>query len=116
MQLTFTTPQSVDEVKFFEIINDIETVLSKKGLSCEIVSDSFQPRKHIVVHIDHADTADGRIKDDAEKHDGFRVTGKRQDEEWHLGAAQNLAQAYGPDEPEYDVSMLREVNPDYDPR
>lgn len=43
-------------------------------------------------------------------------TGKTQDEEWLLGAAQNLSQAYGSDEPVYEVSMLKEVNPDYDPR
>lgn len=116
MQLTVTTPQSFDRAKLSEIMNDLELLLSRKGVSCEIVADSFQSRDHIVVRIDHADTADRGFTDNLGKGDNYRETGESQDEEWLLGAAHNLASAYGPDEPEYDVSMLREVNSDYDPR
>lgn len=37
-------------------------------------------------------------------------------EEFLRFAAQNLARAYGPDEPEYTLDMIKEPNPDYVPR
>ncbi|MBM3852919.1 MAG: hypothetical protein FJ399_07150 [Verrucomicrobia bacterium] len=36
--------------------------------------------------------------------------------EWLRWSAQNLARAYGPDEPEYTLDMVRERNPDYEER
>ncbi len=33
--------------------------------------------------------------------------------EWAEFSMQNLARAYGPDEPEYDSSMCKELNPDF---
>ncbi len=36
--------------------------------------------------------------------------------DWLQFAAQNLARAYGPDEPEYTLDMVRERNPDYEER
>ena len=37
-------------------------------------------------------------------------------EEWARFALQNLERAYGPNEPEYDDSMLIEKNPNYEGR
>lgn len=37
-------------------------------------------------------------------------------EEWRRLSLANLARGYGPDEPEYDESMLKELNPDYEGR
>ncbi len=34
-------------------------------------------------------------------------------DEWMSFSKQNLAKAYGDDEPEYDLSMLKEPNPEY---
>lgn len=36
--------------------------------------------------------------------------------DWLAFAAQGLARAYGPDEPEYTLDMVRERNPDYEER
>ena len=35
---------------------------------------------------------------------------------WGQLAVQNLDRAYGPDEPEYTLDMIKEPNPDYVPR
>jgi hypothetical protein len=35
---------------------------------------------------------------------------------WSQLARQSLARAYGPDEPEYTLDMVKEPNPDYVPR
>lgn len=35
---------------------------------------------------------------------------------WDAIAADALARAYGPDEPEYDLTMLKERNPEYEAR
>lgn len=37
-------------------------------------------------------------------------------EEWRRLSLANLARGYGPNEPEYDESMLKELNPDYEAR
>ncbi len=34
-------------------------------------------------------------------------------DDWLRLSAQNLARAYGDDEPEYTIDMVKEVNPDY---
>lgn len=36
--------------------------------------------------------------------------------EWVAFSLKNLARAYGPNEPEYDASMCKELNPDYQER
>ncbi|MDP3070569.1 MAG: hypothetical protein Q8N18_09785 [Opitutaceae bacterium] len=36
--------------------------------------------------------------------------------DWLALSAQGLARAYGPDEPEYTLDMVRERNPDYEER
>jgi hypothetical protein len=41
--------------------------------------------------------------------DGFR-------EDWQVLSEASLARAYGEDEPEYDLTMLKAPNPDYEPR
>lgn len=45
----------------------------------------------------------------ASEDDGFR-------ENWHRFALQNLERAYGPDEPEYTLDMIKEPNPLYEGR
>ena len=35
-------------------------------------------------------------------------------EDWWLLSSQRLAEAYGEDEPEYSLEMIKEPNPDYD--
>lgn len=37
-------------------------------------------------------------------------------DEWYAMAEQSLADAYGPDEPDYDMSMVKEPNPEYEGR
>ncbi len=37
-------------------------------------------------------------------------------EEWRRLSLSNLARGYGPNEPDYDESMLKELNPDYEAR
>jgi hypothetical protein len=37
-------------------------------------------------------------------------------EEWHGLSAAGLAQAYGDDEPEYSLEMIKEANPEYEGR
>lgn len=37
-------------------------------------------------------------------------------EDWARLAIQNLAQAYGPDEPEYPSELIKQANPDYEGR
>lgn len=37
-------------------------------------------------------------------------------DDWGRLALQNLARAYGPDEPEYSLDDIKEVNPDYEAR
>jgi hypothetical protein len=37
-------------------------------------------------------------------------------DDWARLALQNLARAYGPDEPEYSLGDIKEVNPDYEAR
>jgi hypothetical protein len=34
-------------------------------------------------------------------------------EDWWLLSSQRLAEAYGEDEPEYSLEMIKELNPDY---
>ncbi len=36
--------------------------------------------------------------------------------EWQSFSAQNLERAYGEDEPEYSLSLIKEWNPDYERR
>ncbi len=36
--------------------------------------------------------------------------------DWYSAGEQALAGAYGPDEPKYDVSMVKEPNPNYEDR
>jgi len=35
-------------------------------------------------------------------------------EDWRLAAKQSLARAYADDEPEYDLGLIKEKNPDYE--
>jgi len=37
-------------------------------------------------------------------------------EEWRRLSLSNLARGYGPNEPEYEESMLKELNPNYEAR
>ncbi len=37
----------------------------------------------------------------------------KEDEGWRQFSKEKLAEAYGADEPEYDVNMIKEPNPDY---
>ena len=37
-------------------------------------------------------------------------------EDWARLAIQNLARAYGPDEPEYPSELIKQANPEYDGR
>ncbi len=37
-------------------------------------------------------------------------------EDWRRLSLSNLARSYGPNEPEYDETMLKELNPDYEAR
>lgn len=37
-------------------------------------------------------------------------------DDWARLALQNLARAYGPDEPEYSLDDIKEVNTEYEPR
>ena len=116
MQLTITTHQAVAKDEWTRLVHAIEELFSTKGILFEIIVDSpveTVPREsHQVERID----IDDSIMDYAETHDHYPEVEKRLDDEWALGAAQSLARAYGPDEPEYDVSMLKRANPDYDPR
>ena len=35
-------------------------------------------------------------------------------EDWRLAAKKNLARAYGDDEPEYELDLIKERNPEYE--
>ena len=37
----------------------------------------------------------------------------REEDSWHQFSKEKLSKAYGEDEPEYDLSMVKEPNPDY---
>jgi hypothetical protein len=38
-----------------------------------------------------------------------------EEREWYLLSAQGLAEAYGADEPEYPLHLIKDPNPDYRP-
>lgn len=38
-----------------------------------------------------------------------------EEQEWYLLSSQGLAEAYGPDEPEYSLENIKDPNPDYQP-
>jgi hypothetical protein len=40
----------------------------------------------------------------------------RDREEWYRFSRRNFQQAYGDDEPEYTLDMVKEINPDYEGR
>jgi hypothetical protein len=43
---------------------------------------------------------------------GGRNTESDEDDDWYLLSAEGLAAAYGEDEPEYTLDMIKEPNPD----
>ncbi len=43
-------------------------------------------------------------------------SGSEKDEEWYALSLQGLNRAYSDDEPEYELSQVKEFNPDYEGR
>ena len=43
------------------------------------------------------------------------VPADRAEGDWHRFSAEGLERAYGPKEPEYDASLIKEANPEYKP-
>lgn len=43
------------------------------------------------------------------------LEGTRESQAWHQLSARGLAAAYGDDEPEYSVDLIRTPNPDFQP-